>query len=72
MQKIKTACEQGLVIYMDCWKGYEVKELEEAAFHQFTINYAYNFVHPMIGLHTSKIELSQKSSKWRYKHSDNY
>ena len=67
MAAIKEYIRPGTTIYSDSWKGYKHQELEEAGFTHFSVNHRYNFIDPLTGANTQKIERLWGSAKWRNK-----
>lgn len=67
MDAIREHIKPGTIIYSDSWRGYKTKELENAGFNHFKVNYRYNFVDPETGTHTQTVERMWGSAKWRNK-----
>jgi hypothetical protein len=44
----------GSIVFTDCWKGYI--DLNILGFFTFTVNHPKNFVNPITGVHTQRIE----------------
>ena len=67
MKAIGEHVEDGTVIYTDCWKGYSTDQLQAAGYDHMTVNHKYNFVDPIIGVHTQNVERMWGAVKWRNK-----
>ena len=46
--------EEGSITFTDEWKGYG--KLNGLGFFHYTVNHSRNFVNPLSGVHTQKIE----------------
>lgn len=67
MGKIKEHIAPGTTIFSDSWRAYITSELHREGFQHLKVNHRYNFVDPVTGAHTQKIERLWGSAKWRNK-----